>query len=144
MIVEATHDDFLALMDSELSPKVRVHCRHCKGLIKFFWDDVDALMSTFECIGTYWSNSRGCYVNCHRSYKVLDIEKALPSALQNTFYVEVDLPEEKIHKLCLEEHVGRTAYSYLREATPEEYREEAKRRLTVTREKAREGLKRHG
>ncbi len=125
--VDVTHDDFLVLEHEDLSPKMFLRCRRCQGNMRFVENPRDPPMSRYEC--AEWT----CTVVVVKA----DVAAATLAALRQDFYVELRYPLENLHKMCVEEHVGTTAYSYLRPASVDEHWEEAQKRLDRLREAAR-------
>lgn len=138
--VPAIHADLLAVSSHELKDKVDLRCRFCDGKIKYFENWADQSESEFACFGV----SNVSYIvygeeYCYNKMRRWELAKATEDEMNRRFYVKLRLPEDKIFRLCFSEKGPLTSYHYVREATDEEYREEAVKVLEKIRKQAIEG-----
>jgi hypothetical protein len=129
--VPTIHIDLLSLEHDEEEEDVShidVRCRRCEAGITFWPHSVDALKSTYHC------NSG--FDLCGLAWTWYDLHRGpLSNKLHHFFYTDAPIPMEEMWKMETEYYVGKTAYSYLREATFKERMAEAEKRLEIARAK---------
>lgn len=137
IVVDATHADLIALEQPELKDKVAVRCGFCHGRIRFCENWQDPSESQYACYGL----TSGSYLaygdeHCYNKIRKWQLASFSAEEVQRRFYIQLDLPDKKIYRMCYEANGPTTSYHYVREVTQNEYREEAVKELEKIRQRA--------
>ena len=109
--------DFVTLTADEPEKRIPIRCKNCGELLNFNENSVDPGLSTYGCGNERWS---GYYKTCNTKVTVAQLGRIQLGALNNMFYVQVDVPTGEMFKLDINYYGPSGAYTFLRPATNEE------------------------